>query len=151
MGTCSGPCFLPRQSLLLPTLSLPVESAPSPGLSNSELPWPTTTVSLQVFIFPRWRRLWVSKQGYSVSSGLSHPPASASPAAPPCPSLESFGWNQMPIGQSSCCLALHSIQTIKPGASLGPSDLLRAAGQSPAKCCLFSCCGCGRLGLRPRE
>lgn len=151
MGTCSGPCFPSQQSLLLPILSLLVESTPSPGFSNSRLPRPTTAVSFQVFIFPRWLRLWVSKQGYRVSSGLPLPPASASLAAPPCPSLESFGWNQMPIGQSSCCLALHSIQTSKPGASLGPSDLLWAAGQSPDKSCLFSCCACARPGLHPRE
>lgn len=77
--------------------------------------------------------------------------ASASPAALPPPSLKSFGRNQMPIGQSLCCLALHSIQTSKPGASLGPSDLLREVGQSPAKCDLFSYSGCVRSGLQPNE
>lgn len=150
MGTCSGPCFLPRQSLLLPSRG--IRPFPRPfkqriALAHDHCFPPGLHFSQVAEIVGFKARLQRELQ----SSGLSHPPASASPAAPPCPSLESFGWNQMPIGQSSCCLALHSIQTIKPGASLGPSDLLRAAGQSPAKCCLFSCCGCGRLGLRPRE
>lgn len=75
----------------------------------------------------------------SASLALSHP------------SLKSSGWNQMPVGQSPCCLALHSTQARKPGASLGLRDCLWAGDQSPAKHCFFSCCGCMRPGLHPRE
>lgn len=48
-------------------------------------------------------------------------------------SLKCFGWKHMPKGQSSCCLALCSIHTSKPGASLGPGDHLWEAGQNTIK------------------
>lgn len=150
----SAPTCLPLQSLLLPILVPSRGSLPLPcPFKTQNCPWAPGHCSFQGFIISQVAEVVDFKarpQNLSVSTGPFFSMASASLSAPH-PSLKSFGWNQMPTGHSPCGLALHSIQTSKPGASLELSALLWAEGQSPATQCFFSCCGCMRPGLHPKE
>lgn len=146
------PASWPLQSfhLLILVLSHGIHSLPRPFQQETS-PGSLATVSFQAFITSQVAQVVDFKaRPQNVHSRLFFSMASASLALSH-PSLKSSGWNQMPIGQSPCCLALHSTQARKPGASLGLRDRLWAGDQSPAKHCFFSCCGCVRPGLHPRE
>lgn len=147
-----APACLPRQNLVPPILFPSRGFHPSPRpLQTGDFPWaPGRCLLPSLHVSQVAEALDCKTRPPTLSSRLFLM-ASASPAAPPRPSLKTFGWNQMPIGQCLCCLALPSIQSSKAGASLGPSDLLWEGGQSPAKCYLFSYRGCVRPGLQPKE
>lgn len=151
-GTCFGPCVSalaePRPANTFPLTWIPSLTQAS---SNRRLPlgpWPLSPAEPSRFPGGRGSGLQTKatdSELRAVFHGFCQPRCSSS-------SFPEKLWLEPDANRPMfCCLALHSIQTSKAGASLGPSDLLWEGGQSPAKCYLFNYRGCVRPGLQPKE